>query len=109
MAKKITLGTILGMLGILVGLIYILFPDFFINYGWNLRLQEKGLIILGIIVIVISFISILLNIISKGYKRLVRKHGKIFLLIYIFNWVITIFLVLALGNTMNAVVQSVIP
>jgi len=100
------IGAILGILGILTGLGYIIFPNFFIKYHMNFWLGTKGLLILGIILIVISIFCWLLNYFSRGYRKFLNKYKGIILVLEILNWTLSILIFLALVNTTGAIVQS---
>ena len=105
---RLIFGIVLGIIEVLTGLVYILFPDFLIRNNWNFGLGIKGLLIVGIIVVSLSIVSFFLNSLSKLYRKLLSKYKKIVTALYILNWIITIFLLIALINTTGAIVQSIV-
>jgi len=105
---RLIFGIIIGIIGVLTGLVYILFQDFLIRNHWNFGLGEKGLLIVGIIIISLAIVSFLLNSLSEFYRKLLNKYKKIVTALYILNWIITIFLLIALINTTGAIVQSIV-
>lgn len=109
MKNKVQLifGLILGSIGALTGLAYILFPNFFIRNHWNFGLGDKGLLIVGIIILSLSLMSSLLNAILPKFRRFLNRHRKALAVIYILNWTITLILFISFVNTTGAIVQSI--